>query len=121
MSGIDEEDNKGKEGDQEQETLLRMEREKTQLDNDRLESVKNINKWVREVGSIFTKMTTIVKMQEGIVERIDHNSERTSINVDKGKKEIKSIYDDVSSNRMLILKVFAIIIVFSVFYVVVLA
>ena len=73
------------------------------------------------MSSIFTKMGTIVKMHEGMIERIDHNAEMSQLNVKKGKKEVKSIFEDVSNNRKLILKVFAIVILFALFYIVFLA
>lgn len=94
-----------------------MEQMKTDKDKDRLESMKNINGLLKDISGIFTKMSTIVHMHEGMIERIDSEVEGTETNIKQGKKEIKKMYQDVSSNRKLILKVFAILIIFSIIYV----
>ena len=62
-------------------------------------------------------MATIVSLQENKIERIDKDTEEAETNIGKGKKDVQSIYDRVSSNRALILKVFAILITFSVIYI----
>jgi syntaxin 5 len=66
---------------------------------------------------IFQRMSTIVSMQESKIERIDQDTADAEKNVKKGKKEITSIYEDVTSKRALIIKIFALIMAFSVIYV----
>jgi syntaxin 5 len=85
----------------------------------RSESIKNIEKMLGEVAVIFQRISTLVQMQETMIDRIDKHTEDTLVNVTKGKKHLISIYDNISSNRRMIFTVFFILLIFSVMYIVV--
>jgi len=72
----------------------------------RSESIKNIEKMLGEVASIFQRISALVQMQEVMIDRIDKHTEDTLVNVTKGKKHLISVYDNISSNRRMIFTVF---------------
>lgn len=86
--------------------------------NESLNSSKKINKMISEILSYMSKMSTIVAMQESKIERIDRVTCDSEVNISQGKKEVEQIYDNVKGKRAMILKIFAILIFFSVIYVV---
>eukprot|EP01016_Furgasonia_blochmanni_P036775 TRINITY_DN4241_c0_g1_i1.p1 TRINITY_DN4241_c0_g1~~TRINITY_DN4241_c0_g1_i1.p1 ORF type:complete len:204 (-),score=43.18 TRINITY_DN4241_c0_g1_i1:293-904(-) len=95
---------------------LEQEQESEHLSS-RVESMKKIESILNEVATIFTRLGTIVKMHEVLIERIDKNTEETLINVQKGKKNLLQVYDDVSGWRKTILTIFFIILAFSAIYI----
>lgn len=52
-----------------------------------------------------------------MVERIDRNAEEALYDIEGAKKEMREIYENTSSNRKLMLKIFFILIVFCTFYI----
>ena len=52
-----------------------------------------------------------------MVQRIDENSENSLVNARKAKGELIKHYDNVSQNRSCILKMFCILIIFSIFWI----
>ncbi len=70
-----------------------------------------------ELSTMFKKMVTIVHSQETQIERIDRDTEESEANVKKGRNEIADLNEDVKKKRALILKVFAVLICFSVIYI----
>jgi syntaxin 5 len=100
---------------------LEQEQESEHLQS-RTESMRKIETILNEVATIFTRLGTIVKMHEVLIERlssllfqednlpnfcvrIDKNTEETLVNVQKGKKNLLQVYDDVSGWRKTILTV----------------
>ena len=51
-----------------------------------------------------------------VLTSIERNLEETNENVQNGVAELKTLLDSVSSNRWLIIKVFFVLILFSVFF-----
>lgn len=96
--------------------MLLERKDKIKADTDRVESMKKIRGVLKDVSSIFNKMGTMVKMHEGMIERIDQDADHSERNVDKAKGEVRKIFEDQASNRKLILQVFGIIIVFCIIY-----
>lgn len=84
----------------------------------RMESMKNIEKMLHEVSGIFQRLGAMVKMHEVMIDRIDKNTDDTIEYVEKGKKELFTHYSDIRSNRGLMLKVFLIILIFSMIYII---
>ena len=52
-----------------------------------------------------------------LVERIDTNTENALHDLEGAKKEIREIYEDTSSTRKLMMKIFFILILFATFYI----
>jgi len=85
----------------------------------RSDSIKNIEKMLNEVAGIFQRISTLIQMQEVMIDRIDKHTEDTLVNVEKANKHLRNIYSDISSNRKMIFTVFFMLLIFSVMYIVV--
>uniref|UniRef100_A0A8C7UM98 Syntaxin 5A, like n=1 Tax=Oncorhynchus mykiss TaxID=8022 RepID=A0A8C7UM98_ONCMY len=84
----------------------------------RSDTMQNIETTIVELGSIFQQLAHMVKEQEETVQRIDANVEDTQLNVDMAHSEILKYFQSVSSNRWLMVKIFLVLIVFFIVFVV---
>ncbi|KAJ8246966.1 hypothetical protein GJAV_G00257280 [Gymnothorax javanicus] len=87
----------------------------------RADTMQNIESTIVELGSIFQQLAHMVKEQEETVQRIDANVEDTQLNVEGAHAEILKYFQSVSSHRWLLVKIFLILIVFFIVFVVFLA
>jgi len=87
----------------------------------RSEAMQNIEQTIIELGDIFTQLATMVREQEELVHRIDHNVDETAISISGAHDELLKYLRAVTSNRWLIIKVFAVLIVFFLIFIVFLA
>lgn len=87
----------------------------------RAEAVQNVQRTIGELAQMFGKMATLVTAQEEMIQRIDHDMDETLTNVETGQDHLLKYFHHISSNRKLILKVFAIILFFVIFFIVFLA
>lgn len=87
----------------------------------RAETMQNIESTIVELGGIFQQLAHMVKEQEEMVERIDSNIEDTEMNVEAAHTEILKYFQSVTNNRWLMIKIFAVLIFFFIFFVVFLA
>ncbi|CAH0393846.1 unnamed protein product [Bemisia tabaci] len=84
----------------------------------RAETMQNIESTIVELGGIFQQLAVMVKEQEEMVERIDSNVTDATLNVDAAHHEILRYFQSVSSNRWLMIKIFAVLIFFFLFFVI---
>uniref|UniRef100_A0A2R5LJ57 Syntaxin-5 n=3 Tax=Ornithodoros turicata TaxID=34597 RepID=A0A2R5LJ57_9ACAR len=84
----------------------------------RADTMQSIESTIVELGSIFQQLAHMVKEQEEMVQRIDANVEDTSLNVEAAHSEILKYFQSVTSNRWLMVKVFAVLIIFFIIFVV---
>lgn len=89
--------------------------------NSRAEAVMSVQRTIGELGQMFQKMAVMVSAQEEMIQRIDTDVTETAHNIDKAQENLLAFWHHISSNRMLIMKVFLILIFFVVFFVVFLA
>jgi len=82
------------------------------------EAVQNIERTINELQGIFSQLANLVAEQGELIERIDHNVDNTVLNVDSAQNELLKYLSSVSSNRWLIVKMFLVMIVFVVLFVV---
>ncbi|XP_053824051.1 syntaxin-5 isoform X2 [Vidua chalybeata] len=87
----------------------------------RADTMQNIESTIVELGSIFQQLAHMVKEQEETIQRIDSGVEDAQLNVEAAHGEILKYFQSVSSNRWLLLKIFLILIVFFIVFVVFLA
>ncbi|XP_022188689.1 syntaxin-5 [Nilaparvata lugens] len=87
----------------------------------RAETMQNIESTIVELGGIFSQLAFMVKEQEEMVERIDANVQDAEMNVESAHNEILKYFQSVSSNRWLMIKIFAVLIFFFIFFVIFLA
>lgn len=84
----------------------------------RANTMQNIESTIVELGSIFQQLAHMVKEQEETIQRIDANVEDTQLNVEAAHTEILKYFQSVSSNRWLMIKIFLVLIVFFIIFVV---
>mmetsp|Transcript_48904 Transcript_48904/g.97226 ORF Transcript_48904/g.97226 Transcript_48904/m.97226 type:complete len:278 (-) Transcript_48904:59-892(-) len=87
----------------------------------RAEAVQSVQRTIGELAQMFSKMAVMVTAQEEMIKRIDHDLDDTLSNVDAAQGHLLKYWDQISSNRGLIIKVFLILVFFVVFFVVFLA
>ncbi|XP_037117016.1 syntaxin-5a isoform X1 [Syngnathus acus] len=84
----------------------------------RADTMQNIESTIVELGSIFQQLAHMVKEQEETIQRIDSNVEDTQLNVEAAHSEILKYFQSVSSNRWLMIKIFLVLVVFFIIFVV---
>ena len=69
-----------------------------------------------ELGGMFQRFTSIVAEQGELIERIDQNTEEANVNVEEGGNQILKYRKSIVGNRGLIIKTFAVIFFFIIFF-----
>jgi len=87
----------------------------------RAETMQNIESTIVELGGIFQQLAHMVKEQEEMVDRIDSNVADAELNIEAAHTQILKYFQSVSSNRWLMIKIFAVLIFFFIFFVVFMA
>ncbi|XP_044749592.1 syntaxin-5 [Coccinella septempunctata] len=87
----------------------------------RAETMQYIESTIVEIGGIFQQLAHMVKEQEETVERIDSNVADAELNIEAAHAQIVRYFHSVSSNRWLMIKIFGVLIMFFIFFVVFLA
>lgn len=87
----------------------------------RAETMQNIESTIVELGGIFQQLAHMVKEQEEMVERIDSNVQDAELNIEAAHGQILKYFQSVSKNRWLMIKIFGVLIMFFIFFVIFLA
>ncbi|KAF9354311.1 cis-Golgi t-SNARE syntaxin [Mortierella sp. NVP85] len=82
----------------------------TQYLESRSTAIESIESTLQELGGIFQQLAQMVSEQRDMVQRIDANTEDIEANVAGAQTELLKYYKYVSSNRWLMVKVFAVLI-----------
>lgn len=103
--------------------FMQMELAQQQGDDQYLSSrstaIETIESTVAELGQIFSQLAHMVAVQGEQVTRIDADTEDIAANVSGAQSELLKYYASVSSNRWLMMKVFGVLIVFFLLFVLV--
>jgi len=83
------------------------------------EAIEAIEKTISELGGIFGQLATMVSEQSEMIQRIDANTEDVVDNVDGAQRELLKYWSRVSSNRWLIAKMFGVLMIFFLLWVLV--
>jgi len=84
----------------------------------RTEAMENIESTIVELGQIFNQLAHMVQEQGEMVQRIDSNVEEAALSVESAHMELLKYFRNISNNRWLALKVFGILIVFFIIFIV---
>lgn len=95
---------------QEQTTVLLEDQQGSYLAQ-RSTAVDAIESTINELGNMFSQLSHMIAEQRETVQRIDANTDDIAFNVGGAHRELLKFYSRVSSNRGLMLKSFAVIIV----------
>jgi syntaxin 5 len=87
----------------------------------RAATMQNIESTIVEMGGIFQQLAHIVQEQEATVDRIDAHVQDAELNVEAAHNEILRYFENITSNRWLIIKIFGVLTFFFFFFVVFLA
>ncbi|KAG5993476.1 hypothetical protein E4U54_003350 [Claviceps lovelessii] len=83
------------------------------------EAIQAIEQTIGELGSIFGQLAAMVSEQSEMIQRIDANTEDVVDNVDGAQRELLKYWSRVSSNRWLIAKMFGVLMIFFLLWVLV--
>ncbi|KAF8578433.1 t-SNARE [Ramaria rubella] len=95
-----------------------MEQQDTYIQS-RSTAIESIESTIAELGQIFTQLATMVAEQRETVQRIDADTVDIASNVSGAQRELLKYYASISSNRWLMLKVFGVLIVFFLVFILV--
>lgn len=79
-------------------------------------ALQGIEATINELGGIYQQLATMIAEQGEQVQRIDMNIESMQLNIERGQGELLKYLRSVSSNRWLVVKIFAVLIVFVMFF-----
>jgi len=82
-------------------------------------AIESIETTIAELGQIFTQLANMVAEQRETVQRIDYDTHDIMDNVTGAHRELLILYNNVSNNRWLILKIFGVLIVFFLIFILV--
>jgi len=84
----------------------------------RLNAVESIERTIGELQGVFSQLGALIADQGNMIERIDSNIETSMVHVDKSHDALLKHLYKISSNRWLILKLFFVLILFVIIFVV---
>ncbi|KAL3661720.1 hypothetical protein V7S43_013020 [Phytophthora oleae] len=82
----------------------------------RAEAVSQIESHIVDIGQLFGRLSTLIHEQGDLVRRIDDNVEESLVNVSSGEHELLKYFSSLSNNRLLAIKISAILLVFLIFF-----
>lgn len=85
----------------------------------RATAIESIESTIAELGQIFQQLASMVAEQRETVQRIDADTIDIANNVSGAQRELLKYYASISSNRWLMLKVFGVLIVFFLIFILV--
>lgn len=102
-----------------QQQLLLMEEQQGAYLQERLRAVETIELTINEVGNLFQQLATMVNEQGEQIQRIDENVEDINLNIQGAQRELLKYYAHITNNRWLFLKIFGVLILFFLIWVLV--
>ncbi|CBQ68012.1 probable syntaxin, vesicular transport protein [Sporisorium reilianum SRZ2] len=96
-----------------------MEHNQNNYMQQRSSAIESIESTISELGQIFSQLAHMVAEQRETVQRIDDNVMEVVDNVGGAQRELLKYYASVSSNRWLMLKIFGVLIVFFLLFILV--
>jgi len=81
-------------------------------------AVENIQKTMLDLGEVFQQLAITVEQQKLQLATIDGHTETAIVNVNEAQSMWVKYLDSISSNRMLAMKVFGILMTFALFFIV---
>jgi len=92
--------------------------EQDQYQSERSSAMQQVESTIVELGDMFTQLATMVQEQEESIMRIDTNVEESEMNIEAAHSELLKYFRSVTSNRWLMVKIFATCIIFFMVFVV---
>ena len=89
--------------------------------SERARAMQGVESTIAELADVFKQLAHLVHEQGEQIQRIDTNVAEADMHVEAAHTELVKALQTVSSNRWLMLKIFAVLIAFFIFFVVFLA
>lgn len=83
----------------------------------REQAVTEVEKTIGELGQLFKRLATMIQAQQEMVERIDDDVENAVSNTDRAKDQLLKAFESASSNRGMLMKIGAILVVFFLVFI----
>ncbi|KAL3684872.1 hypothetical protein R1sor_002894 [Riccia sorocarpa] len=84
----------------------------------RAEALRNVESTITELSTIFSHLATMVAQQGAVAIRIDEELDQTQQNVEGAQNALLKYLNQISSNRWLIIKIFMVLVIFLLIFVV---
>lgn len=102
---------------EQQQLLLAPPSESLQYYESREQAVNEVQKTIEELGTIFQRLASMISEQQELVERVDEDVEAAISNTEKARNVLMKAYESASSNRALYTKIFALMTIFAIFFI----
>ncbi|CAG98586.1 t-SNARE syntaxin [Kluyveromyces lactis] len=99
--------------------LLLEEQQDQRYLQERSNAIETIESTIQEVGNLFQQLAHMVQEQGETIQRIDDNVGDIEMNIHGAQRELLKYFDNISNNRWMAVKIFAIIFVFFLLWVLV--
>lgn len=99
--------------------LMLLEEQDSRYLQERSNAVETIEATINEVGGLFQQLATMVQEQGEVIQRIDNNVEDVSLNITGAQRQLIKYYNNISSNRWLMVRIFGILLLFFLLWVLV--
>ncbi len=86
---------------------------------DRANAMQTVEQTIIELGGMFQQLATMIKEQDEAIQRIDSNIDDVDMNINEAHSELLKYFQSVTSNRWLMIKIFLVLIVFFVVFIIV--
>jgi len=96
-----------------------MEEQQNSYIQSRSTAIESIESTIAELGQIFSQLAHMVAEQRETVQRIDADTYDIASNVSGAQRELLKYYSSISSNRWLMLKLFGVLIIFFLLFILV--
>ncbi|TPX39159.1 hypothetical protein SeLEV6574_g07403 [Synchytrium endobioticum] len=83
----------------------------------RSQAIESIESTIAELGQIYQNFATMLAGQREMVQRIDDNVQDVEMNVEGAHGQLIKYYQSISSNRWLMIRVFAVLVVFFLVFI----
>lgn len=104
-------------GSYQTQTLLQFQDQTNEYLEERANTMQSIESTIVELGTIFNQLATMVQQQEEMITRIDTNVTDTMMNVEQAHDSLLQYLTSVTNNRWLMLKVFGVLFIFFLIFV----
>lgn len=88
---------------------------------ERADAMTQVETNIVELGTIFNKLATMVSEHKEMVQRVEDNVDDANANINLGMNALTDTFANLQTNRALFFKVFAVLVIFIIFFVVFLA
>lgn len=99
-----------------QQWMVVAEEESNDYLRERAEAVERVESTLVEIGRMYQNLVSMISQQQDTVQQIEYSIDIAHSNVEMAQQELFNYKSTIESNRWLIIKIFAILMLFSMFF-----